>query len=97
MIRFTQYLLPNGRKRETSIYRPVEIEALAAEVAAAGGRFEIEVLRTGQVSMEVVTGDSDEPRSLAHEICDNGPPLLAAVDRLVITAHHNLKGSANGN
>jgi hypothetical protein len=101
MIYFIQYLRPDGRREPASIERPPEIEALANAVRIAGGRFEIEVLRTGAVSMEVVADnpeDPDEPLSVAHELCGNGPEVPPAVDRLVRQAYETLvasKGTGN--
>jgi hypothetical protein len=88
MIRFTEYVLPDGRQRDAYVERPAEIEALASEVVAAGGRFEIEMLRTGYVSMEVVGGDDGDPFNVAIEICGNAQCVIGdAVDRLVRDAH----------
>jgi hypothetical protein len=93
MIMFTRYLRPDGRKRDAGIERPAEIEALAATVVQLGGRFEIETLRTGVVSLEVLVPDPEEDlRSVAHELCDNGPEVPAAVDKLVRTAYRALTG-----
>jgi hypothetical protein len=90
-IPFTQYLLPNGQKRQEWIDRPADIEEKARAVIAAGGRFEAEVLRTGQVSLEVIRDAADgETESVAHEICANGPDVPIAVDKLVNDAHRTL-------
>lgn len=84
MIHFTQYMRPDGRKQDTTIERPEVVEALARKIVEAGGRFEIEVLRTGAISLEVVADDPDDDlRSVAHELCSNGPEVLVAVDKLV--------------
>jgi len=90
MIPFTQYLRPDGRFTAVHIDRPQDIEAKAAEVVAAGGRFEAEVLNTGVVSFEVVAGDSDDPFSVAIELCENGPAVLDAVDQLVRDAYSRI-------
>ena len=54
MIPFTQYLRPDGRRRETGLKHELEIEDLAQAFINAGGWFECEVLttfvRTGPVS-----------------------------------------------
>lgn len=89
MIRFTQFLRPDGRQVETTIDRPPEIEAMASAVVAQGVRLEIEVLRTGEVSLEAV--DLELEDSLACELCDNGPEVPEAVDRLVREAHRRLQ------
>lgn len=93
MIHFTQYMRPNGRKQATTIDRPEEVEAVARKVVEAGGRFEIEMLNNGTISMEVVADDPDDPgelRSLAHELCSNGPDVPVSVDKLVADAAKTL-------
>jgi len=84
-IPFTQYMLPDGRPRPTWIDRPAEIKALADRFIAAGGRYECEILTTGEVCFTAVLcdpSDFDEP-PVAIEICTNGPDVPAKVDRLV--------------
>jgi len=81
-IPFTQYLRPDGRRRDDSIDRPVEVEEQAKRLIAGGVRFEAEVLRTGEVSLEAVLKDE----SLALEVVRNGPGVPEAVDRLVRAA-----------
>jgi hypothetical protein len=85
-IPFTQYKRPTGRAVPVTIDRPAEIEALALKVFEAGGRFECEVFRTGEVSFEAVRQDG----LLASEIAENGPRVADAVDRLVRTAAERL-------
>ena len=91
-IPFKQYLRPDGRKTDISIDRSPEIEELARQVVAKGGRFEAEVLTTGHVSFEVVRDGEvrGEVESVAAEICANGPPVHGAVDKLVRDAHEAL-------
>jgi len=86
MITFTQYLLPNGEKRPVSIVRPEEIEALAEKVRSIGARFEIECLRTGDVSLECVLR-GDETQILSSAMCSNGPGIGFVVDILVREAY----------
>lgn len=80
-IPFTQYLLPDGRKRPQWIERPAEIETLAARFIAAGGRYECEMLTTGEVSFTAVLDDDDPP--VAIEVCSNGPDVPGKVDDLI--------------
>lgn len=83
MIPFTQYLLPDGDKREIAIERPADIEERATAVINRNARFEAEVLTTGEISLTVHYKEED----IAIEICSNGPSVPEAVDRLVKTAH----------
>ena len=84
---------PDGRKHPATIERPPEIETLAKAIMQAGCRFEIEVLLTGEVSMEIVRDvpEPDMDDSIAIEICPNGPQLPEAVDRLVKAAANTLR------
>ena len=78
-IPFTQYLLADGRKRTEYIDRPWEVEALAQQFIASGGRFECEILTTGEVSLTAHRNGED----VAIEICANGPEVPRRVDALV--------------
>jgi hypothetical protein len=79
MIPFTQYLRPDGRKRPVEIDMPPPIEHLALQFIKAGGRYECEELRTGQVSFTAVFDDDD----IALELCQNGPDVPCAVEMVV--------------
>lgn len=85
-IPFTQFLMPDGRQKEVSIDRPEAIGTLARGLIDHGCVFEIEMLSTGEISMEVMHGEN----SIAAEICLNGPEVPKAVDRLVEQAILNL-------
>jgi hypothetical protein len=80
---FTQYLLPNGRQVPVSVERPADVEEMAQRFIEAGGRYECEVLTTGQISLTAVLDVDDEPQDVEIVICRNGPDVLAATDRLV--------------
>ena len=87
-IPFTQYLRPDGRRRLQTIERPEAIEQLANVVIAAGASFACEELCTGQASITCEFQDQD----IAIEICENGPPIEAAVDSVVQAAYRYLTG-----
>ena len=93
-IPFTQFLLPSGRRAAVSIdVEDAEIDTLAAELLARGARFEVEMLRTGHVSLECCSSKPDEHgdrTTYAHEISDNGPPVVEAVKRLVREARRRI-------
>ena len=80
MIPFTQYLRPNGRRVLNQIERPADIAAQAAILVSLGYRFEIEVLTSGKVSMTVEDGENPP---ISMEVCDNGPTVPTAVDKLI--------------
>lgn len=79
-IPFTQFMMPDGRQVPVSIQMPVATEEKAKVLLNAGFRFEIEMLSTGEISMEVVDHE-DEP--IAAEICRNGPQVLTAIAKMV--------------
>ncbi len=78
-IPFTQYIRPNGRKRQGDFERPQEVYDQAMAIIKAGYCFEIEELSTGKISMTISNGKED----VAIRICDNGPEVLTSIDDLV--------------
>jgi len=94
-IEFTQFLLPNGRREQVRIPVDKEIYGLASQLTTKGYRFEIEVLRTGHVSMEVCRETEEgEAEVLANEIVPNGPEIPEAVNRMIRSATTALKSKA---
>jgi len=83
MIPFTQYLRPDGRKKAIDIEMPAPIEHLAFTFINAGGRYEAEELRTGEVSLTAVYEVDGEDQDIAIELCPNGPEVVTAVEKLV--------------
>ncbi len=90
-IPFTQYLMPDGRKRDVSISRPKEIYDKALDIIDAGYRFEAEVLTTGQVSLTITGRDED----VDIEVVENGPKVPLAVDNMVNRFWEAVKGDKN--
>lgn len=82
-IPFTQYMMPDGRRKSVTIDRPPHIERIAHEVIADGCEFDCEMLRDGNISLTCVRDEE----ILVVEVCPNGPPVLEAVDRLVVSAN----------
>ena len=84
MISFTQYLLPNGSREPRLIERPAEIEAIAQRFIESGGKYECEVLTTGQVSLTAVKKVKGEEQDVAIVLCKNDPETIGeSVDKLV--------------
>ena len=83
MIPFTQYCLPNGAKRRGDLEATQEVTELAQGFIDQGGWFECEILRTGQVSLTACAVVDGEPQDVAIQLCENGPEVSAAVERLV--------------
>lgn len=83
MVTFTQYVLPHGRRREESIERPTEIEAIAERFIESGGRYECEVLTTGHVSLTAVKEVGGEQQDVEIIVCDNDYHISERVDELV--------------
>lgn len=82
-IPFTQYVLPNGRRRDEQIERSADIEAIAQRFIDSGGRYECEVLTTGHVSLTAVKEVDGEPQDVEIIVCANGPHIPEKVDDLV--------------
>jgi len=80
-ILFTQYLRPFGIPRPMKIDRPPDIEKMAQAIIAKGMVFEVEELTTGDVSLTI--GDKVKEEDIAIQLCENGPAVPEAVDKLV--------------
>ena len=77
-------MLPNGRREPRFIDRPVEIEIIASRFIDSGGKYECEVLTTGQVSLTAVKRLKGEEQDVAIVVCENKPGLIGEkVDELV--------------
>ena len=91
---FTQYLLPDGRKRPNVIDLPDELAAPVKALLEAGCVFEVEILsagdpftgmthESGAVSLTCERGED----ILAAEIVPNGPGVKEAVIRMIKEAY----------
>ena len=88
MIRFTQYMLPDGRPVARNYPCSEALSVKAQEFIQVGGFFEAEILPNRQVSLTACLSLDGEPQDIACEICNNGPEVHDAVDRLI---HHALE------
>lgn len=92
-VAFTQFVLPGARRIPLTFEPGPELDALAAELIAAGYRFECEVLRTGHVHLDCCGPGLDGPDAaredtqLAAAVCTNDPAVVLAVERVIRTAH----------
>lgn len=98
-VTFTQYLMPDGRQKPVKIDRPIETATKAYWLLAHGYKLDIEMLSTrdGRISMtcEPTTPDAHgDTVPIAHEIVENGPPVIAAVDSLIARAYTVAGGPA---
>lgn len=84
-IPFTQYLRPNGRREAVTIDMHTTIEEQAQELISAGYVFEIEELMNRVIHMDCSRPQDAMP--VALELCENGPPVVQAVQDLVLEAH----------
>lgn len=90
-IPFTQFLLPNGRRRQVQFQtESKEVADTALQLIEQGVSFEIEILRTGEISMETIY--EDEP--VANDLCSNGPAVVEAVEKLVRRTNEAINGNA---
>lgn len=78
-IPFTQYLRPSGRPIPIELPCSEGLSGVVDEILKRGYRFEVEVLRTGEVSFTISDGEQD----LAIELSANGPEVPSAIDRLI--------------
>lgn len=91
-IPFTQYLMPDGRKRPVTWEATShEQEIKAQALLDAKAYFECEMLQTRDISLTCEIEDNDgETVTLAHELCPNDEAVVKAVERLVERAHEAL-------
>lgn len=95
IIPFTQFLRPDGRRMPVSIDTQEgpetfseEADELVQKLLDAGCKFEIEQLTTGMINMDCQTKSSE---LLAQELCENGPAVIEAIQKLVLAAHLQLE------
>ena len=85
-IKFTQYLLPDGRTQPQWIQMGPEIEAKADQIAARGYRFEMEVL-SDYVTCSFTIHDPDKGEDVAIKLCPNGPAVPGTISDLINEFH----------
>ncbi len=78
---FTQYCLPDGRRRQTSMDVSEATARKADEIVAAGFCFEIEILTTGHISATI--GEPHEELDIVMKIMDNGPGVREKIEEMV--------------
>ena len=83
-MKFTQYMFPDGRPKQTVIDMPAEVEALARELEEALWSFEIECFPLTQL---VHADCCDEDEALHDDACQNGPEVPAMIERHVRASH----------
>jgi len=73
----TQFLLPNGRRRNTTVQLPAKWEEAYKSMQKSGYQFEAEILTTGEVSLTIAT--LTEGADVDIEIVPNGPDVCDAL------------------
>lgn len=99
LIPFTQYLLPNGRRKKIVFQATTpEVKEKAEALLKAGAKLEIEILSTGAVyataTVWLPSGESDDinpfggsDELLANCLTVNGPPLMQAIEEMISQAY----------
>jgi len=98
-LHFTQYLMPNGRKK--NVFFEIENSILVGKVETLLEQkcyFECEMLQTGKISLTCmqVNHEYEEEETLAIEVCENGPEVVNAVARLIENAYIKLNENSGG-
>lgn len=83
---FTQFHLPFGRSTDEQIDVSPATERIASILLQRGYRFEIELLRTGEVHLDCCNNE----HQLWNIIRPNGPGMREAVEQLVAQAYAEL-------
>ena len=86
IMKFTQFLYPNGQRKEVSIDMPSETEVKADELVKAGFAFEIECLTVGNM---IHADCCDLTGALSRSVFPNGPEVPKRVEALVSSAYDN--------
>lgn len=94
-IKFTQYLMPDGRKQEVTIERDANVEQMANELIQLGYKFEIEMLRTGEISMTIEHPSNEDGEPLVIRVIPNGPLVPIMVDDMVFEGYTIVKKVKN--
>lgn len=81
LIEFTQYLMPDGRKRPVAINVSDEVAERALEIRNAGYVFECEMLSTGMVSLTITDPNEGD---MVCEVVKNGPSVQNAVENMIL-------------
>lgn|SRR5512146_777452 len=74
---------PNGRRCLAEMTPLPEVERLGKHFIAAGGAYLVEILSDGKVRVAACLQIDGKQEDVEEETCENGPELMAAVDRLV--------------
>jgi len=82
---FTQYVLPDGRKKHEFIDVDPDLAKKAWALIDNGYYFEAEILTTGIVRFTCCFDDED----IAIELSKNGPDVIVAVAKLIETAYED--------
>ena len=84
-IEFTQYLMPDGRKKTVNIDRPHAVAAKAGKLLSLGYRFECEMLSDYTTISLTIVHDDHEDGDVAIEVIQNGPDVPGAVDQMIMS------------
>lgn len=79
-IEFTEYILPNGRKKKKYFIRPLDIVEKADKIIEKGYRFEMEKLRTGEISITIF--DPKKTIDIDIRICSESN-IIENVDNMI--------------
>ena len=85
-IPFTQYFLPDGHTNAVAFDMEPEVEARASVLIKKGCHFDIEMLRTGEISMTCEKGEY----VVSIVICENGAAVVESVCTLVDNATEDI-------
>ncbi len=80
-IEFIQYLRPDGRKTLAYTEIPDKHQDRVTAIRKAGYRFEMELLKTNDVSLTI----SDDEDDWVCIVVPNGPLVLPAIEELIET------------
>ena len=90
-IPFTQFLRPNGERRQTFIDMPHRIALLARRFIEEGGTYTSEAMRGGMVSLCAEFTLEGERQDIVCMVAQNGPGIERAVEQLIRESYEFLQ------
>lgn len=81
-VKFTQYLMPDGRTREQTIDLPQAVYDKACLIYQAGFHLACEILSTGMISLTIE--DRAHEFDVACVVCHNGPDVPITVQKMIM-------------
>lgn len=85
---------PNGRRALSEFSASPEVEELGRKFIALGGAYVCEILPSGYARIAACVQRKGKQVDVEQDACENGPPLVDAVERLVRASVKHVEADA---